>query len=503
MSEGPRGAVAEPADVLVIGFGPVGATLTGLAAGYGLSVVAVDPSTELYPLPRAAHCDHEILRILQQLGCADEIVTAMRVNEGMDFLSASREVLLRFQSRGLAPTGWPASVLFHQPGFEGAIRRAVAGTDADVRLGAGVAALDAGDDAVRATLDDGSTVAARYAVGCDGARSMVRRAIGSGVHDLEFEEPWLVIDVVLREQVPGLPDRALQVCDPARPHTLVPMPWPRFRFEFMLLDGEDPDAMQQPDRARELMAAWIDPGAVDVERSAVYTFHGLVAERWRSGRVFLAGDAAHQMPPFLGQGMCSGMRDAANLSWKLAAVLHDGAPDALLDTYQSEREPHVRTIVEQAVGFGRIICTTDAAVAAARDADLLAAPHDNDAAPTEPPPLNPLTPGPAIGPGGGALAAQPLVDGRRLDDLVGPRFLVATAEPMAAGDHDRLWWAHRAALFDARSTPEVGALLGSADAIVVRPDRYVFARGDLAPLTQAAQAVLESAVPVHARQRVR
>ncbi|HEY1738461.1 MAG TPA: FAD-dependent monooxygenase, partial [Acidimicrobiia bacterium] len=354
-----------------------------------------------------------------------------------------------------------------------------------------------------ATLDDGSMVVARYAVGCDGARSMVRRAIGSGVHDLEFEEPWLVVDVVLREEVPGLPDRALQVCDPARPHTLVPMPWPRFRFEFMLLDGEDPDAMQHPDRARELMAAWIDPASVDVERAAVYTFHGLVAERWRSDRVFLAGDAAHQMPPFLGQGMCSGMRDAANLTWKLAAVMHDGAPDALLDTYQSEREPHVRAIVEQAVGFGRIICTTDAAVAADRDAQLLAAAADTASAPAAPPPLMPLAAGPAIGPGGGTLAPQPLVDGQRLDDIVGPRFLVVTEVPIAADDADARWWAERAALFDARTTPELHPLLNGAGAVAVRPDRYVMARGDLAPVTRYARTLLASTPSDHAVQRVR
>jgi 3-(3-hydroxy-phenyl)propionate hydroxylase len=476
-----------PADVLVVGFGPVGATMTGLAAAHGLHVIAVDREVDLYPLPRAAHCDHEVLRILQQLGCADEVTAAAQVNEGMDFLSAKREVLLRMRAPKIAPTGWPSSVLFHQPSFEGALRRAVLATGAEVRLGVGVSALADDEDGMLVTLDDGSTVDARFVVGCDGARSFVRRAIGTTMHGLEFEEPWLVVDVVLRAPISDLPDRALQVCDPARPHTLVPMPFPRFRFEFMLLPGESPDEMQRPERVRELVASWIDPALVEVERAAVYTFHGVIARQWRSRRTFLAGDAAHQMPPFLGQGMCSGMRDAANLAWKLAAVLHDAAPDALLDTYQLEREPHVRTIVELAVGFGRIICTTDTDLATARDEQMLGT------ADGEQPPNTPaLAEGPAIATGGGALSAQPWIDGHRFDDVVGPRFALITRDAHDAQTNDTNWWSARAALLDAEASPALAALLGDAEAVVVRPDRYVFGRGSLAAVTAHARALLDA-----------
>ncbi len=476
------------ADLLVVGFGPVGATLSGLAARQGLSVLAIDREVDLYPLPRAAHCDHEILRILQELRCADEIVQAMQVNEGMDFLTADREVLLSFRSPGLAATGWPASVLFHQPGFESALRRAVRATRAEIRLGLGLTGITQDAQGVTATLDGGARVRARFAVGCDGARSRVRRAIEATMDDLEFEEPWLVVDVVLHEPIAALPGHALQVCDPARPHTLVPMPWPRFRFEFMLLPGEDPDAIREPERVRELIAMWIDPSLIEVERAAVYTFHGLIAQQWRSGRIFLAGDAAHQMPPFLGQGMCSGMRDAANLAWKLAAVQHHGAPDALLDTYQSEREPHVRSIVELAVGFGRLICTTDAEEAAERDAQMLAAPREVSEAPEGSPSL---AAGPAVGPGGGSLSAQPTIGGDRLDDRVGSRFALITRHPLDDDDPSRAWWARWAAIFDADTSPELLPMLGDAEAVVVRPDRYVFAVGSLADITSAATAILE------------
>lgn len=482
------GDAARPVDLLVVGFGPVGATLAGLGARHGLSVLAVDREVDMFPLPRAAHCDHEVLRILQELGCADEVVAGAVTNDGMDFLDADREVLFGLRSATGTGTGWPASILFHQPSLEGALRRAALATSAEVRLGRGVTTLTEHDGLVHATLDDGSVVTARIAVGCDGGRSFVRRAIGTTMDDLRFEEPWLVMDLLLDGPVEELPSRAWQVCDPARPTTLVPMPAPRFRFEFMVLAGEDPDELQRPERTRELLSTWLDPDRVTVERAAVYTFHGLVAREWRAGRILLAGDAAHQMPPFLGQGMCSGMRDAANLAWKLAEVLRRGTPWSLLDSYQAEREPHVRTIVETAITFGRIICTTDPDVAAERDAGFRAADATDRT-----PDLQGLGEGPGIGPGGGALSLQPCLGGRLLDDVVGPRFLVLTAAPLAADDTDRRWWSTRACLVDATTQPELAGLLGDDEAVVVRPDRYEFGRGPLDELTARVRAWLEPA----------
>jgi 3-(3-hydroxy-phenyl)propionate hydroxylase len=472
-------------DVAIIGYGPVGATLAGLLARRGVRTTVIDREADIYPLPRAAHVDHEIMRILQELGCADEMFAGMRPNQGMDFLTADHDVLLSMRSPGVTALGWPASVFINQPLFEAQLRATVTRLGATTQLGSGVAAIDTVDtpecagDHVRLTLEDGSSLTARFVVGCDGARSFTRRTLGIGSHDLEFEEPWLVVDLELTEPVASLPEVALQVCDPARPHTLVPMPEPRFRFEFMLLPGEDPVAMQAPDVVAQLTAGWLPDGAARLERSAVYTFHGLLATKWRAGRVLLAGDAAHQMPPFLGQGMCSGMRDAANLAWKLHAVLQ-GASEALLDTYQQEREPHVRSIVEAAVGFGRIICTLDAAAAADRDKAMLAArvtaPGAQDT--SEGVPMAPLT-GPLVGSGGGRPSFQPVIDGRRLDDLVGPGWAVVVRhEAGAAG----AWWLqHGALVLSAEDHPQLMALLNAAhaadgtpaDAVVVRPDRYV------------------------------
>ena len=483
-------------DVAIIGYGPVGATLAGLLARRGVHVTVIDREVDIYPLPRAAHLDHEIMHIMQELGCAEEMVQSMRPNQGMDFLTASHEVLLAMRSIDVTHLGWPASLFINQPLFEQQLRDAVVAAGAIVQLGNGVTAIDTSDpDSVRLTLDDGTEVDTQFVVGCDGARSFTRKALGTTMNDLQFEEPWLVVDLELHQPVPTLPTHALQVCDPARPHTLVPMPEPRFRFEFMLLPGEDAVTMQSPERVAELLADWVPAGAATVERSAVYTFHGLIAQRWREGRVLLAGDAAHQMPPFLGQGMCSGMRDAANLAWKLQAVLQ-GSPDALLDTYQAEREPHVRAIVEAAVGFGRIICTLDAREAAGRDEAMLsaraAAPDDR---PSDGVPLPPLD-GPLVADGGGKPSAQPLIDGRRLDDLVGPAWLVVLRDPEQAESESARWWREQGAtVLTAEQHQELTPLLGSpADAdsaaVVIRPDRYVFGVGSLVELTTAARQAL-------------
>lgn len=480
-------------DVVVVGFGPVGTVLAGLLAARGLDVLAVDRETEIYPLPRAAHFDHEIMRVFQELGCAEEVAPATIVNPGMDFLTADRQVLLRMRPAPGTPSGWPASILFHQPGLELPMRAAALARGAATRLGVGVAAVHDVGDLVEVSFDDGTAVTASFVVGCDGARSGVRKQLGIAMHDLQFEEPWLVLDLVLHQGTEPPSPVTLQVCDAARPHTLVPMPAPRFRFEFMLLEGETAEQISRPERVDELLAAWVDPATVTVERSAVYTFHGLIAQQWRAGRVLLAGDAAHMMPPFLGQGMCSGIRDAANLAWKLAAVVRDGAPHALLDTYQQEREPHVRSIVEAAVGFGRLICTTDAAVAAARDRDMLAAraAGGGDVGGSTAPAL---AEGPLVR-SGGLQASQPVVAGRRLDDLAGTGFaVVARTTAHLVGPAADWWRSQGASMWSADAQPEVAAVLddAGADVVVVRPDRYVLMAGGVLDAPADVQALLRA-----------
>jgi 3-(3-hydroxy-phenyl)propionate hydroxylase len=236
----------------------------------------------------------------------------------------------------------------------------------------------------------------------------------------------------------------------------------------------------------------------DIERAAVYRFHGLLAHRWRTGRVLLAGDAAHQMPPFLGQGMCSGIRDATNLAWKLDHVLRRGAPIGLLDTYQSERKPHVRHVIETAIAYGRAVCVLDPEEAAARDRLML-----EDPAPPERRlrfKLNEFDPGPLVLEGGGQLFVQPSVGGRMLDDVVGQRFLVLCRDPVSGEDAE--WWASAAGALVATADSlddEAGALRSwldrhDADVAVVRPDRFVLAAArDLGAITREVRALVAGA----------
>ena len=478
-------------DVAIVGFGPVGAGLAALLGRRGVDVTVVERDADVYPLPRAAHIDHQGLRLLQEIGCLDELIPEMMVNPGIDFTTADGEVLVRIPGDIPSVSGLPASMYFFQPVFDRAVREAAASCPSvDVRLETEMTSYTQADDHVRLELRgaDGETssLTASWVVGADGAWSPVREAAGIVLEDLGFHEQWIVLDLILGRSVPGLPTRAVTVCDPARPATLIPLPNSRFRIEMQVMpDDGDRDEVQKPERILELISRWIDPDAVTIERSAVYNFHGLVAEQWRAGRVLLAGDAAHQMPPFLGQGMCSGLRDAANLAWKLDHVIRLGAPEKLIDTYELERRPHVSAIVHAAVEFGRITCITDPVAAEERNRRWLV--DSRPAARRLPFSLPGLERGPLVLTGGGDLFIQPpaITDsGMRLDDVVGPRFLVVCANGIPAGP-TAAWWTH-----------EIGALVASAatlpggdqianwlsarhsDFAVVRPDRYVMAAGD-------------------------
>jgi flavoprotein hydroxylase len=323
--------------------------------------------------------------------------------------------------------------MFCQPELEALLERRVAELpEIELRRGVEVTAVDDLGDHVVVHGADGTTVSAAFVVGCDGANSMVRSLTGLPVHDLGFFYDWLIVDVILDE--PRVYDPVnLQVCDPARPTTAVSGGPGRRRWEFMKLPGESLDELNDERRAWELLEPWdVHPGNARLERHAVYTFQARYAEQWRSGRILLAGDAAHQMPPFAGQGLCAGVRDAANLAWKLDLVLALQASDAVLDTYQAERLAHARGVIEFSMELGKVICVPDPEAAAARDAAMSATLGPE---PTDIPDL----PGPTSGvvhpesPHAGALFVQGLVDGRPFDDVHGAGWRLVSIGP-DAGD---------------------------------------------------------------------
>lgn len=489
------------ADVIIVGLGPTGAALAGLLAKRGVRVLGVEKSHDVFPQPRAAHIDHTGLRTVQELGCLDAVLPPMIRNKSLDLVNAEHELLSRLDASQSSVSGLPTSVYFYQPHFDRVLRDTVSAMPGvETRFGEEMVGFTQGADGVkvRTAASDGreTTYRARWLVGCDGAWSPVREAMGSQLESLDFDERWLVLDLIIKGDVEELPiDRVVQVCDPARPHLTTPISKGRQRFEFMLLEGEDPDVVQQPDSIARLLSSWMTPENYEIERRAIYTFHGLVARNWRAGRVLIGGDAAHQMPPFLGQGMCSGLRDAANLAWKLAGVINETLPEWVLDTYEPERSPHVKKITEAAIGFGRLVCMTDPQEAAARDRRLLASGQDaSEQAAFQ---LPRLAPGPLVLEGGGGMFIQPEHDGSMLDDVVGTGFLVLARHQSALG-HSAAWWKERlGATVLALDVIENAALLAwmdrfSIDVAVIRPDRYVLVTGkSLNEITARMQRIVD------------
>jgi 3-(3-hydroxy-phenyl)propionate hydroxylase len=459
-------------DVAVVGLGPVGATLANLLALRGLAVLALDREADVYRLPRAVHFDGECMRVFQTVGIADQLAPDLTVGPGMRFVAADGALLLDWpRPMQPGPQGWHASYRFHQPLLETRLRERLASfAKVQIQLRREVFAVEPGADAVGLRLEDRSSgrlrqARARYVVGCDGARSIVRRYMGAGLEDLRSHERWLVVDLILGRDRPDLGDHTIQYCDPARPVTYVRGAGRRRRWELMLMPGEDPAAMSRPEVIWQLLSRWITPAEAQLERAAVYTFHSVIAEGWRRGRLLIAGDAAHQTPPFMGQGMCAGIRDAANLGWKLADVIDGRAGESLLDSYESERSPHVREFIETAVRLGKVIQATEPEAVRRRNAQMRA---DKTVFTT---PVPRLGPGAHDGSGAaGLIGEQPLLaDGRRLDDVVGYRhaLLINPGWNMPTPGDGLI-------AVPADSAPARAWLDRlQAGAVLLRPDRYV------------------------------
>ena len=326
------GDSAEPridADVAIVGYGPVGQALAAMLGRAGHRVVVFERFAEIYRLPRAVHLDHEIMRLLQSLGLADVLAEEMVPVHDYQWFGADGELLLRFDVSGLARSGWESDYMFFQPELEAAIDRyACVPSGVAVERGWVAEGLEDLGDHVELTLHRVSeeatgqlaktgeyrTVRARWLVGADGANSFVREASGISRRDLGFQERWLVVDAEPHDMgaLAHLPI-ASQWCDPARPTTIVQSGPRHRRWEFMLLPHEQPSDFEDPERVWSLLEPWYRPQDGPLTRSTVYEFRSMLADQMRKGHVLLVGDAAHLTPPFLGQGLCSGLRDAANV----------------------------------------------------------------------------------------------------------------------------------------------------------------------------------------------
>jgi 2-polyprenyl-6-methoxyphenol hydroxylase-like FAD-dependent oxidoreductase len=516
------GPTVSKIDVIVVGSGPVGQLTALLLAERGRSVTVIEPHERPFPLPRAVGLAGESLRILQQLGFSKDFDVLLellpRGQEFILYLDGRGEILLKqplpFTDGDM---GWPAMASFAQPTLEEHLeRRLVDHPSVDLRRGFQAVGLEQGLESVTVevaccdpTADRAEgTLTGSLVIGCDGANSFVRGQTDILVHDLGFSFDWLVVDVQPHSQVVFEPYIA-QLVDPSRPTTVAPGGPPgRRRFEFMCLPTDAMDEMNTPETAWRLLERWgMTPATADLLRHSVYRFRGAWAEKWREGRVLLAGDAAHLMPPFLAQGINSGFRDAASLAWRIDLLLSGLAPIQILDTYGSERAEHVQTIIEASVGIGQMICITDPDEAEERDDFMRMANADPNLAPP-PPPRWRLGPGifDVTDPEAGFLGVQGMVEsGGRIqlleDAIGGGRFVLfgADADPVAslsnvAADFwaklggSSVWFGPSSDVIDVNGTYAAWFEDLSARVVLVRPDFYVFGTG--ASVEEADRLVL-------------
>lgn len=365
-------------DVAIIGLGPIGITFANLLAIQGISVLAIDAADEIYNLPRAVGMDHEVMRVFQNIGIAEKLDSFTSDYKTSEYRTAEGEILKRFNSpKEPFPLAWAPYMTFLQPDLEGVLRKFGENQKTlDICVSTELVKLEDIYNKPKLTVKNTKTgevnhITARFVIGSDGGSSFVRESLKIEFEDLVFDEPWLVIDMLLTTDDVDLPDMNIQYCDPKRPHTFVVGPGNLRRWEFMILPGEDPKTMQKPENIWKFIKPWINETQATIWRSADYRFHALVAKKWRLGNVFLAGDACHMTPPFLAQGMVQGIKDASNLAWKIASVLR-GSSDKILDSYEEERRPLVHEVISITKELGRVICERDPTAAKIRNEKMLA-----------------------------------------------------------------------------------------------------------------------------------
>jgi len=342
-------------DVLITGMGPVGVAMANLLGRYGVRALVIDQATEIYAKPRAIALDNEALRILQMMGVREGEFATLAIPR-VKYHSPLFGCFAHVNTAGIID-GHPMLVTFYQPELEQLLRNKLESySNIQVRLGTSLSDFEDGPQGVTANLithaGEKITVTCQYLVGADGANSLVRRQLGLDFEGQTFQQDWLIVDA---RRVPNPIDHCEFICDPHRPTPHMVAPGGRQRWEFMLQPGETREKMESPESIRKLLQPWCRMEEVDIERTAVYRFHAREARSFSKGRCYLVGDAAHITPPFAGQGLVAGLRDVANLSWKLSWVLQGRASPAILDSYDQERRPHAKKIINLAKFLGNLV----------------------------------------------------------------------------------------------------------------------------------------------------
>lgn len=368
----------EPAiDVVIIGLGPTGMTLAHLLGKRGLNVTVLERDLEYYGRARAVYTDDECLRVFQAAGIANELQVDMNVDGLAQWILPSGKVLAQLGSQA-RPYGWPFANFLFQPWLETKMEDLLK-VYPNVTRRRGRNVTEFAQDETGVTVEHSATeggdeqnLKARFLVACDGGRSLVRQNLGIKMQGKSFPEPWLVVDLKVED-----PDQTLRhlpyfsfLCDPHQPVVMCPQPGGHYRFEFLLMDGATAEDMERPETVKRLVSQYIDFDKVTVLRSLVYTFNALIANSWQDRRVFLAGDAAHMTPQFLGQGMSSGIRDANNLAWKLDLAVRNQAGMKLLQSYHPERAPHAQAMIDMSVLMKDFVSMSNPALCSLRNLSI-------------------------------------------------------------------------------------------------------------------------------------
>ncbi|MEI8410823.1 MULTISPECIES: bifunctional 3-(3-hydroxy-phenyl)propionate/3-hydroxycinnamic acid hydroxylase MhpA [unclassified Kribbella] len=484
--------------VVIVGAGPTGLTAATILGQYGVECVVLERWEEVYPLPRAVHLDDEIHRLLARLGVRDEFAAVSRPALGLRLIDRERRVLAEFRREAVPGRhGFPEANMFDQPDLEAILRANLKRFESVTpRAPAEVVGIRQEDVVLVEVVDrltgDRETIRAEYVLGCDGANSLVRSAIGATMRDLGFAQRWLVVDVDTEAELSRW-EGVQQICDRHRAATYMRVGTNRYRWEFQLSTNETvndfrhetADGFRPSARLLALIAPWtshVPAEQLRLIRIAEYTFRAQLADRWRDRRLFLLGDAAHLTPPFIGQGMGAGLRDAANLAWKLAAVLAGDLPERVLASYETERRPHARTLVRLARLTG--IAMTGGGVvgevvrrAIAPRLQLVPGLQDR-VLNSETPRLScsELVRGRGLA---GRMCPNAIVgDGVRLDDLAAGRFVLVTRREPSGEDRAELR-DRDVVLLPVRPGDELHSWLrrGRAFAALVRPDGTVVRSG--------------------------
>ena len=349
-------------DVTIVGLGPAGGTLANLLAMHDLSILILDREKSFYPLPRAVHFDDEIMRVFQTIGITKEFLKHTIINKGTKFVNSKDKVILDWpRPKKITENGWYPSYRFHQPDLEKKLRKKLKNyKKVSIEQNSEVIKINNSKNYVDITYLNLNNhkellVRSKYLIGCDGANSITRKQMKTKMDNLGFTQKWAVVDLILKKKKNNLPDRTIQYSNPKQPATYCRNVGRRRRWEFAIKKNHSDKKVLSENYIWNFLKPWLNKSEAIIERKTIYTFESAIARKWRKGRVFIAGDAAHLMPPFMGQGMCAGIRDASNLAWKIAYCIRNKFDETLLNTYQSERSLNVKEYIETTMRMGEFV----------------------------------------------------------------------------------------------------------------------------------------------------